>query len=123
MKKLILSSFLLISFIGFRQCPSSQIILTSQSEVDALAASWPGRAILLEDLIIIGNEITNLSGLCQLMATGSNITIENNSLLVIAYELCLCVVFINFIRFRYNPLLVNSQNFTQTATRMSTLFV
>ena len=91
MKKLLYTSFLLVSFIGFGQCPTSQIVLTSQAQVDAFATNYPGCTDLLADFIINGNDITDLSGLSQLIGSTSRILILDNASLVNASDLSLVV--------------------------------
>lgn len=124
MKKLLLASFLLMSFIGFGQCPTSPIILTSQAEVDAFAATYPGCTNLVADFTISGSDITNLSGLSQLVSSNSDVFINDNALLVTANELSLEVsATTQFVEIINNPLLANLPNLTQVGPSFNTLIV
>ena len=66
MKKLTLLVILLFQgFAIFSQCPTSNIVLTSQSEIDAFSITYPNCTQLTHELQINGenNTISNLNGL------------------------------------------------------------
>ena len=82
MKKRLLFALLLVgSLKGFGQCPTTQINLHSQAEVDAFATTYPGCTELLGVLSISGQDIIDLSGLSQITSTSSRFQILENPLL------------------------------------------
>lgn len=79
MKKLLLTSFLLISFLGFGQCPTDNITITTQAEIDNFAITYPGCTNFEVSLTIEGLSITNLNGLIQLQQV-VNLIIRNTNI-------------------------------------------
>ena len=69
MKKITLLSFLINAFIGFSQCPSENILLTTQADVDNFATNYPGCTMLTHELKVdsAGTDVTNLNGLAQIV--------------------------------------------------------
>ena len=66
MKNITLVLFVfLINFIGFSQCPTSDIILLSQEEIDDFSSNYPNCSTFTHNLKIDGesSNITNLNGL------------------------------------------------------------
>ena len=59
------------------QCPTGNVYLNTQTEVDAFGVSWPSCTDFPDTLTINGDDITNLLGLSGLMSVG-NLTIEVN---------------------------------------------
>ena len=84
MKKTLLVFFWFISLVGFGQCPSGSITLSSQAEVNAFISTYPG-CTHPERLIISGVDIVNLSPLAGITEIGSEndggFEIINNPLL------------------------------------------
>ncbi len=80
MKKILLSVCLLLSFISLGQCPSDDIYLTSQAEIDAFATAYPNCTNLIESLNIDGNDITNLNGLSQIQDVAGGIYIHDTNI-------------------------------------------
>ena len=64
------------------QCPTGDITLNTQAEVDAFGVSWPNCTDLADTLTIDGWDITNLSGLSGLTSVGASLTIINNPNLI-----------------------------------------
>lgn len=81
MKNLLL--YLLISCLSicYSQCPDSNILLSTQAEIDDFAANYPGCTSLNVDITISGSDINDLSGLSQIIAiNGTFLLLGNNSL-------------------------------------------
>jgi hypothetical protein len=78
MKQLLLVLFVL-PFIAFSQCPPSGSF-NSQAEIDAFATDYPDCTILSGSLTISGDDITDLSGLYQIVECTS-LGISGNPLL------------------------------------------
>ena len=78
MKKLIFL-FIIYSTGVFAQCPTTPILIITQAEIDAFAATYPGCTQLLNDLEVNAVDATNLDGLLQLESSSvdSNIYIKN----------------------------------------------
>jgi len=79
MKRIVLASFLLISTVGFGQCPTSALTLTTQNQIDNFAVNYPGCTSLDVPLTIDGPDITNLNGLIQLQHV-NDLNISNTSI-------------------------------------------
>lgn len=78
--KIILISIILLGNISFilGQCPTENIILTTQESIDNFAINYPDCTELENDLTISGPNITNLIGLSQIESFfGGNLTIED----------------------------------------------
>jgi hypothetical protein len=80
MKKLLFILFLFVGFVGFGQCPTTDITLMTQAQVDAFPTNYPGCTNFTKSLTI-GNSsnITNLNGLAGLTSITGNLTIKLNS--------------------------------------------
>ena len=63
--------FVLISGFVYGQCPTTNIVLSTQSDVDNFADNYPNCTALTHELKIDGsiNSITNLNGLSQIIST------------------------------------------------------
>jgi hypothetical protein len=68
-KQLLLAALLLCFQISFGQCPTTDIILTTQADIDNFAANYPNCSILSHELRVDGanNPITNLNGLTSII--------------------------------------------------------
>ncbi|MEM7085597.1 MAG: T9SS type A sorting domain-containing protein [Bacteroidota bacterium] len=62
-------------------CPTNTVLLTSQAEVDAFAATYPGCTELNVNLRIEGSDIVDLSGLSQITTVTEELYIYENPLL------------------------------------------
>lgn len=75
-KILLLTTYFLVSFFGYGQCPNEVIILGSQTDIDNFTATYPGCTELLKGLVIgVGSgsaTVINLNGLSQITAVGLN---------------------------------------------------
>ncbi len=69
MKKIVVFICFLISSISFvnAQCPTGDITLTTQAEIDAFATNYPNCTEMNYDITITGAGITNFSGLGSLI--------------------------------------------------------
>ncbi len=76
MKKVVLFVLLLVSFVGFGQCPTDDFYITTQSEIDAFALNYPNCTNLIYSLNIRGNDIVNLHGLSQIEDVGGGLIID-----------------------------------------------
>lgn len=76
MKKVLLFVLLLVSFIGFGQCPTDDFYITTQSEMDAFALNYPNCTNLIYSLNIRGNDIVNLYGLSQIEDVAGGLIID-----------------------------------------------
>lgn len=78
MKKIFfLTIFLFISFLSFGQCPSSEITLSSQADIDNFIINFPGCTQILDGLTIDGNNVDNLSPLSVITSVQGNLKILN----------------------------------------------
>jgi len=69
----------------FGQCPPSNIMLSSQVQVDNFASDYPGCTELLDDLVIDDNfttPINNLNGLTNITAISGELLITDNDDLI-----------------------------------------
>ena len=69
MKKITLLFFIFhFHFLSFGQCPTDDLILTSQLEIDNFAVNYPNCSVLAHELKIDGenSDITNLNGLSSI---------------------------------------------------------
>lgn len=80
MKKTVLSLSLVLQFSLSAQCPTAGITLSTQSAVDNFTVNYPGCNAMPagSDLIITGNNITNLNGLSSLQIVNGAVEIRNN---------------------------------------------
>jgi|TARA_R110000737_G_scaffold289922_1_gene296453 hypothetical protein len=65
-------------------CPTSDIVLTSQADIDAFPSNYPGCTNMLHHVTIeesVAGKIVNLNGLSQLTSIGGDFFILNNSAL------------------------------------------
>lgn len=81
MKKLYSFIALLLPFASYAQCPTSDLVLGSQDEVNSFTTFYPGCTALPENLFIVGQsqatDISDLSPLSVLTSVGSGILIQN----------------------------------------------
>jgi len=84
MKKYFLFFLVIITFnfVSYGQCPTTTITLTTQAEVDAFAASYPGCTQITDGLTISGDDIDNLSSLSIITSVNGIFNIEYNSILL-----------------------------------------
>lgn len=75
MKKLYALFLSLICSIAIAQCPSGNITLSSQADVNAFAVSYPTCTSISGNLFISGSGITDLSPLIQLTSISGSLTI------------------------------------------------
>ena len=80
MKKGLLFVLLLVSLVGFGQCPTDDLYITTQAEIDTFASNYPNCTQLTESLTIRGNDIVNLLGLSQLEDFGGGLIIDNTNI-------------------------------------------
>ncbi len=80
MKKELFYVLLLVSFIGFGQCPNDDIYLTTQAEIDAFSSNFPNCTHLIKSLNIEGSDISNLNGLSQIQDVDEGIFIVNTNI-------------------------------------------
>lgn len=80
MKKELCYVLLLVSFIGFGQCPNDDIYLTTQAEIDAFSSNFPNCIHLIKSLNIEGSDISNLNGLSQIQDVDEGIFIVNTNI-------------------------------------------
>ncbi len=84
MKKVFISVLLLFNFVVFSQCPVAPgVTLSSQLAVDNFSVTYPGCVTMPvgSDLIIMGNNITNLNGLSSIQVVNGAVEIRSNPLL------------------------------------------
>jgi hypothetical protein len=74
MKKILPLAFFWISLFGFAQCPTTEVYLETQADIDSFAANYPNCTTLTNDIWIGAedNDITNLNGLA-LITSAQNI--------------------------------------------------
>ena len=81
MKKLYCFIAFLLPFASFAQCPTGNIFLGSQDDVNSFPSNYPGCVTLPENLFIIGGDeatdISDLSPLAVLTSVGAGIIIQN----------------------------------------------
>lgn len=80
-RTLFVTCLILVSFLGYGQCPVTQIILTSQADIDNFSTTYPGCTSPGNGILISGNDISDLSGLSNLSYVGGGFSIINNPLL------------------------------------------
>jgi hypothetical protein len=59
-------------------CPTSDITLTTQQEVDNFQTNYPTCTVMPHSITIQGNDIVNLNGLSQLVSIGGNLEVLAN---------------------------------------------
>lgn len=80
MKKLTLSFFLLLLSLSINaQCPSGNLVLTSQAEIDNFSTNYPSCTSSLYNITVQGSDITNLDGLNAITSIGGDFVIKNNN--------------------------------------------
>src|SRR5690606_37323692 len=80
LKKLGVSILFLFFTLGLKaQCPTGDVILNSQTEVDAFATNYPNCTEISGSLQISGSDITDLSPLSNLTSVGGYLQINDNS--------------------------------------------
>ncbi|MGY3794653.1 T9SS type A sorting domain-containing protein [Aquimarina sp. 433] len=78
-RKLLLLSTLFYQFISFSQCPTSDIILNTQEDVDNFRINYPNCSNLQGSLTIEGDNITKLNELSVITKIAGNLIIQNTS--------------------------------------------
>lgn len=84
MKKQILSVLLTVFFaamIHAQNCLPEGITFSTQSQIDSFQVNYPGCTIIEGNVVISGDDITNLNGLSVLTAVESDLGIDGNPLL------------------------------------------
>ena len=82
MKHLLLSAFLLVSILGYGQCPQGEVLLRSQVDVDQFRTQFPDCTDITSGLTISGNDIRDLTPLSHITKVQQALTIINNPNLV-----------------------------------------
>lgn len=85
MKPILFSLIILSSLKSFSQCPVAPgVTLSSQTAVDNFSVTYPGCVTMPvgSDLIIMGNNITNLNGLNAIQVVNGAVEIRSNPLLI-----------------------------------------
>jgi len=85
MKKIylfIFIAFLIQANIYSQSCLPEGITFITQAQIDSFQINYPGCSEIEGDVLISGNDITNLNGLSVLTSLGSNLFIEGNSSLI-----------------------------------------
>ncbi len=81
MKKFLFSFvFLLVFFIGFSQCPTENINLSSQSDIDDFKLNYPNCIEIYRDITINGSNIENLDSLNGIKKINRHLKIINTAL-------------------------------------------
>jgi hypothetical protein len=62
-------------------CPPTDLILTTQNEIDAFSADYPGCTAIPVNLTISGTEIISLAGLSQITTIDGDLVITSNTAL------------------------------------------
>jgi hypothetical protein len=75
-RSLLVACILLVSFLGFGQCPTSAINLNNQTDVDNFAINYPGCTEITHGIYVFG--ASNLNGLNQLTSIASFFNIFNS---------------------------------------------
>ncbi|MBM1107506.1 T9SS type A sorting domain-containing protein [Aurantibacter crassamenti] len=76
MKNFIISLFLIFSSTYvFGQCPTTEIFINNQQDIDSFAANYPNCTELTNNLVLQGPGITNLNGLSQITEITGNLVI------------------------------------------------
>ena len=79
MKTLTVLTIFFISFNCFSQCPNSNIVLSSQNDIDNFSTNYPNCTELNINLTIDGTNATDLSPLSNISSINGSIYIRNNS--------------------------------------------
>ncbi|WP_031530549.1 T9SS type A sorting domain-containing protein [Dyadobacter crusticola] len=80
MKKIYFLLILTVSVkFAFGQCPTSNITLTTQAQVNNFITTYPNCSVFNNSVVVTGNGITNLNGLSNLTKVGG-LSISNTSL-------------------------------------------
>jgi len=77
---------LMIPFLGKAQCPSGDILLETQAQVDQFVSDYPNCASISGSLRIEGEDITNLTFLKSIESVGGQLLIENTSVSEISLD-------------------------------------
>lgn len=90
-------------------CPTEAIVLSSQTDIDNFAATYPGCTNFLFDITVEGADITNLLGLAQIESCDAYFNIQNNSQLQSLVGLENLTSTFQLFHIANNPLLVDLQ--------------
>jgi hypothetical protein len=80
MKKLYIL-LLLASYGTYAQCPAAGLTLSNQAQIDNIAVQYPTCTTITGDVIITGNNISNLNGLANITTITGALEIRNNPIL------------------------------------------
>ena len=78
MKTLTILTIFFISFNCFSQCPNSDIVLSSQNDIDNFSTNYPNCTQLNNSLKIEGTNATNLSPLSSITSVNNSVFIKDN---------------------------------------------
>lgn len=78
MKNFYILAFVLLSTILKAQCPAAGLTLSNQSQIDNIAIQYPTCTTINGDVIITGNNITNLNGLAGITTITGALEVRNN---------------------------------------------
>lgn len=84
-KKILLIILILFVINSYSQCPSGDVILSTQSDVEALLASYPN-CTNLEGNLILEDSVSDLSDLSNLESIGGDLTITQTQLTHIVFD-------------------------------------
>ena len=81
MKKILPLALFCVSFFGFSQCPTTELLLETQADIDNFAANYPNCTVLTNDLRIgeVNGNVTNLDGL-SLITSAQNIHLRHTQI-------------------------------------------
>ena len=80
-KAIIVLIFISLCISAWAQCPTGNITLSSQAQINSFAADYPGCTELIGSLRIEGSSITSLSALGQITTIGGDLTIRQSDAL------------------------------------------
>ncbi len=67
--------------VGYSQCPATDLVFTSQAQIDAFGVDAPDCAFVTGSVTVSGADITDLSGLNGITSIGGQLAIIDNPLL------------------------------------------
>ena len=79
--RILIIILLIISFKSLGQCPTTNIILNSQEDIDDFAINYPGCTQILNGLSIHGNDIANFDGLTNISTITGDLFLDDNNIL------------------------------------------
>ena len=79
-ERFLLIIFLFIGKLLFSQCPVGDVLLSTQAEVNQFVNNYPSCTIISGNLIIDGNNITDISGIVNLQEIKGDLFVQHTSL-------------------------------------------